>query len=575
MANKSNRTVILGSVGLAALALAGGGTIGVMSAKRRIAAAIAQVPGLKVGAWSVDPASMQVKIRDIKLKQQGMTLSADALTIPLSFGNIWAMASAKAAGGTASADNIAITTPAFTLNIPHVTANDASFDDAALAKMLDAKDPTPASQRIAGLTAGSISVPVLTLSQKLPTGTSVTTVHDIAMSDVVHGIIAHATIGKTAAVINANPAVQGTEAIDSMSLDQLSLPVYLHWMVDTRKDDHEPRQLAVAGEKFTGISLHLTQKTAKGDVTTDITVKDGDAQNLFMRAMSVPVVKFASTMPQPKPGQPLDAAAAQRIFAMEADLFGSTSFDHIVANDIAVTVTGAAKDGAPAPKPINVSVDALTMGETTSPTAPPSGFNFGFAHVKTDLDQFPDSPGMTKFKTDFYSKLDLSLSNAMSWDLASGALNLNDLTISGVGVGSATVSLNLTNVGETLLSTKPADIEAAFLTAKATALHVHLDNQGLVQKIMSVRAAAASQTPEQFSQQLIAGVGAMIPAVLGQSPASQSISAALTKFLGDPKNIDITATSKDGIGAAEVMAAKVAGPAAIVSKLDIKASANQ
>ncbi len=579
MAEKSNRTVILGSVGVAVLALAGGGTIGVMSAKSRITTMIAQVPGLKVGAWSIDAASMQLKISHIKLNQPGMNFSADALTIPMSFGNLWAMASAKADGGSASAENVTITAPDYELSIPHITASNASFDDAALAKMLDAKDTMPASQRLAALNAGSISVPIMTIHQQMATTTSRTTINNIEMTGVVQGVVAHATVGKTVAEITANgkvgTAVQGSESIDSMSFDQFNIPGYLHWMVDTRKNNDEPRQLVLADQKFSGIALQFTEDLPKGVTTGNVTIKDGEVQNVRLRSMAVPGIKFSSALPHPTPGHPTDMAGAQRTLALESDMFSSTSFDHLIAHDFSLAISQKPKDGTAALPPIVVTLDALTLAETASPTGPPTGFSLGLAHLKTDLDQLPASPALTKFKTNYYSKLDLSLSNSVAWDLDKGAIELKDLTLSGVGAGAATISFKLTNVGKTLVSTKLADIEAALLTAKATALHLHVDNQGVVQKILSVEAAAASQTPAQYTQQLSAGATTVIPAVLGQSAASQSIGAALAKFLGDPKNLDITATSAEGIGAAEVMAAKMAGPAAIVSKLHIVANADQ
>ncbi|MBV1706672.1 MAG: hypothetical protein KGQ37_05645 [Hyphomicrobiales bacterium] len=578
MATSSSRTVILGSVGIAVLALAGGGTLGVIGAKSRISAMMAAVPGLKVGAWSIDPASMQVKISHISFNKPGMDFSADSLTIPMSLGNLWAMASARADGGTASANNISIVTPGFTLKVPHITATNASFDDAALAKMLDVKDATPASQRIAALNAGTLSVPVMIFSQKLPVSSSVTTLNNIEMSNVVKGVIGHATIGKTTVEIMADPkdgaSVHGTESVASMSFDQLSLPGYLRWMLDTRKDDNEPRQLALADQKVNGIAMKFTESLPKGTFSADVTVKDGEVQNARLRAMKVPGINIASMLPHPVPGQPADTEAAQRALEIEADLLGSTSFDHFTAHDISVTITHPPKADVTS-VPIVVSLDALTMAETATATAPPSGFSLGISHLKSDLDQLPATPGLTKFKTNFYSKIDLSLSNSIDWDMSKGAIELKDLTLSGAGAGAATMSFKLIDVGNTLLSTKPADIEAAMVTAKATAVHLHLDNQGVVQKILAVEAASASQTPAQYTQQLIAGAGTIIPAMLGQSAASQSIGAAIAKFLGDPKNLDISATSAEGIGAPEIMAAKMAGPAAIVAKLHITASADQ
>ena len=576
MRNKSNRTAILSGVSIIVLALAGGGTWGV---KHQVTAMIAGVPGLKVGAWSIDPASMQLKISHLKLAQPGLTLAADAVNIPMSLGNLWAMARARAAGGEASADNVVIITPEYSLNIPHISATNASFDNAALARMLDPKDPMPVAQRLAGFSAGSISIPAMSLTQQIVSSHWVANYHDIALTGVDHGVIAHATLGKTDATFDSKPAkgpsVKGTEALDSMSFDQLSLPVYLHWMLDARQNNQEARQVAVGDQKFTGVAMHVVAPTPKGLVSWDIAVKSGELTNMQLRSMAVPLIKFAAALPHPTPGQPADPQEVSKMLALEGDLLSSASFDHFIAQDIVISTTPGQPPAATKVKPVTVTLDALKFAETSVPTAPPTSYALNLDHLKIDLDQLPDSPGLTKFKTDFYHQLDLSLSNAMSWDLANGVIEVKDLTVKGAGVGAATLGLKVTDVGKTLLGGNMAATEAALLPAKATLLHLHIDNQGVVQKYLSAEAATSSETPQQFTQQLIAGAGTMVPAVLGPSAGSKDIAAALAKFLGDPKNIDILATSTEGIGAADAMAAKMAGPAELMSKITVKASANQ
>ena len=576
MSIKSSRIAILGGVSLAVLALAGVGTWGV---KHQITAMIGKVPGLKVGAWSIDPGSMQLNISHIKLEQPGVTLAADAVTIPMSLGNIWAMTSARAGGGEARADNVVITTPDYSLNIPHISATNASFDSAALAKMLDPKDPMPIAQRLAAFSAGSISIPAMSFNQQIPTNHSVGHYHDITLTGVDHGVITHATFGKTDATFASKPAkgppVNGTMTFDSMSLDQLSLPAYLHFMLDARQNDIEARQLAVGDQKFNGVLVHILTTTPKGDVSWDVTVKSGEATNLQLRSMVVPMLKFATALPHPAPGQPADPQEVSKMLALEGDLLSSMSFDHFTAQDIVVSSARKQPNAATSVKPVSVTLAGFSLAETSVPTAPPSAFTFNLDHLKIDLDQFPDTPGLTKFKTNFYHQLDLSMSQGLSWDLAKGVIELKDLTLSGAGAGSATLGLKMTHIGKTLLGGNMQAAEAALLPAKATALHLHVDNQGVVQKYLTTEAAAASQTPQQFTQQLIAGAGTMIPAILGSSTGAKDIAAALAKFLGDPKNIDITATSAEGIGATDVMAAKIAGPAELMSKLAIKATADQ
>jgi hypothetical protein len=72
---------------------------------------------------------------------------------------------------------------------------------------------------------------------------------------------------------------------------------------------------------------------------------------------------------------------------------------------------------------------------------------------------------------------------------------------------------------------------------------------------------------------LVAGAAVGIPAMMGNSPASKAIGNAVAKFLADPKTLRISARSRDGLGASDLM--MLSDPLALLDKVEISASANE
>ena len=88
-----------------------------------------------------------------------------------------------------------------------------------------------------------------------------------------------------------------------------------------------------------------------------------------------------------------------------------------------------------------------------------------------------------------------------------------------------------------------------------------------------MQAKQAGQTPEQVKQMVVAGAAIGIPMMLGDSNASKVVSAAIAKFLADPKNLRVRARAPNGLGIADVQA--VSDPKQLLQKLDVDAAANE
>jgi hypothetical protein len=61
-----------------------------------------------------------------------------------------------------------------------------------------------------------------------------------------------------------------------------------------------------------------------------------------------------------------------------------------------------------------------------------------------------------------------------------------------------------------------------------------------------------------------------VPPSIADSEAYKELVAAIQKFCDDPKSLNVTVTSKDGIGAADM-----AAPEGLMDKIQLKATANE
>ena len=170
-------------------------------------------------------------------------------------------------------------------------------------------------------------------------------------------------------------------------------------------------------------------------------------------------------------------------------------------------------------------------------------------------------------------RIDVSSSLDISFDEAKQELGINSYSFNMPGLGDLKISGTIGNVAKDLFSRNVALVEATALGAVAKNLEVRFSNLGIVEKALAMQAKQAGQTPEQVKQMVVAGAAIGIPMMLGDSNASKVVSAAIAKFLADPKNLRVRARAPNGLGIADVQA--VSDPKQLLQKLDVDAAANE
>jgi hypothetical protein len=172
-----------------------------------------------------------------------------------------------------------------------------------------------------------------------------------------------------------------------------------------------------------------------------------------------------------------------------------------------------------------------------------------------------------------YSKLDLSAKIEMAWNVRTEELDIKDVSISGIDMGTVKVTGVIDNVSKDFFSGDSTAMQAAAFGALVKKVEIRIDNGGLFEKAMAMQAKTQKKSIDEIKQSFVTAAAIGIPAMLNNRPASKIIGAALAKFVANPKSFHLVATSADGLGAADFALAKE--PASLLDVLDIKATANE
>ncbi len=202
----------------------------------------------------------------------------------------------------------------------------------------------------------------------------------------------------------------------------------------------------------------------------------------------------------------------------------------------------------------------------------PAKATLSIEHATFDVP--PDSGAAPMLLAMGYKRLDLSSESRSRYDAAGQTLDLDRLSLAGVGMGTIDIKLDLAKVSEGIVSQNDSVQKAAAAAVLVKSLDLTLHNDGLVDKAIGFKAAVDGVSLEQERTNLtqlidlgVVGFG------LQDSAKAQLVVAALHKFIAEPKTLHIALSSKDGLGADA--APLIGSPQALLDVLDVEASADK
>jgi hypothetical protein len=171
-----------------------------------------------------------------------------------------------------------------------------------------------------------------------------------------------------------------------------------------------------------------------------------------------------------------------------------------------------------------------------------------------------------------YERIDVSMTSAIAFNPAKKSLMIDDLTISGVGMGSVGLRAEFGNIDPALLTGDPMAALATLMTVEFTSTELTIVNDGLIDKALAVAAKEQGKKPEQLKKEAGAMVTQFAPMMLGGDPSSLQVAAALGAFIRDPKSLSVKVSGKDG--PLKFTDMDFDQPMSILQDLEITAAAN-
>ena len=250
---------------------------------------------------------------------------------------------------------------------------------------------------------------------------------------------------------------------------------------------------------------------------------------------------------------------------------GFPSVDKIDLRDIVIDIPVNEKSGPASHLAMTVThagyeAPGLVIGKL------PQKANMSIEHAVFDVP--PDSGAAPMLLAMGYKRLDLSSESVSRYDTAAQTLDLDRVSLSGVGMGTLDVKLGLANVSQSIVSQTDAVQKAAVAAILLKTFDLKLRNDGLIDKAIGFKAAIDGVTLEQERTNIVQLIDTgLVGLGLQGSTKAQNVVAALHKFIADPKTLHIALASKDGLGAGSL--SMIDSPQTLLDAVDLQASADE
>jgi len=222
------------------------------------------------------------------------------------------------------------------------------------------------------------------------------------------------------------------------------------------------------------------------------------------------------------------------------------------------------------------------------------GFDTTVSGIWADLTDVKDPKGQETINKLGLTNINGSMVTKGSWASATGKIDITEFSIDARDIGKINLLISMSGYTPALMKAMQEATKAASSNPdkKAGEAALGMTMMGLMQQLSfngaSIRFDDASITKrlldyfgkeqgvtgEQFAQSLKGMVPIMI-AQLNMPDLQNQVSAAVTKFLDDPKNIEIKAAPASPVAAPMIMGAAMGAPQTLPQVLGVSVKANQ
>jgi hypothetical protein len=165
----------------------------------------------------------------------------------------------------------------------------------------------------------------------------------------------------------------------------------------------------------------------------------------------------------------------------------------------------------------------------------------------------------------------MSLLVAANWNEATNEISLKEVSIQGQDMGSLSLTGLLSNVTKDVFNADTAIATVALIDAKAKTVDLVVENKGLFERYLAKAAKEQKTTPEALRRVYASATAVALPALIGSSEQTRSLSQAIARFIAQPNRLFINAQAKDASGLSVIDILGLTDPKAALEKLNVSA----
>lgn len=239
---------------------------------------------------------------------------------------------------------------------------------------------------------------------------------------------------------------------------------------------------------------------------------------------------------------------------------------------------------------VTESVASLTQYEDGSGVE----FEASVSGINADLSTVADPQSKDAIEKLGVTKLEGDFTMKGSWEIASGAFDIEEYALDFGDVGRLDLSVGLTGFTMALLKEfqdttkimqdKPNDEQAQQAAGLAmlglmqqmsfTGAQISFADAGITKRGLDYAGAQQGQTGEQMKQ-MIKGMAPLMLAQLKLGELQNSVTTAINAYLDNPQNITITAEPENAVPFPMIMGAAMGAPETLPKVLGVTVSANE
>jgi hypothetical protein len=236
----------------------------------------------------------------------------------------------------------------------------------------------------------------------------------------------------------------------------------------------------------------------------------------------------------------------------------------------AVNAPASRKDGG-APNRISVGLGKFELNNGNFLQGIPTALTINLEHLSAELPQ--SEPKFKDLIALGYSRLDLSSHVDVAWREATQQIDLNNLSATGVEMGTLSFKSTIGNAPKQLFAGSFAEIQAAAAAMMIKLLDIKFENMGLIDKVIAKQAKDQNMSAAEVKAGFAQAAAAAVPAMLGDASGARDVANAVATFIATPKNLHVTVRAPDGVPITDF--ASATNQAALLSKIQLSATANE